>query len=568
REFVWAGVFDLAGTAPREISTSQAYVNTTDQPLPWLASENWLVDDYFLCAMGTYGTRNESGCLDALNPNAVRAWMSLAYWPYADRFPEDMGKTIRGFFFDEPTMVSAFHTEDVPWTAGLEESFRQRYGYDCRPLLWTLFTQTDGHEQFRYDYWRLVTYLFETSFTGQLSDWCQEHGVILSGHCWPEEPSCQRLMTNSTGDTFSLQRHLQMPGTDFLYCENNYAEKAGMCQDTPGWARNLIYSAKLPSSTARYVNVSQTICESSGASALDPGCTAPAATKKTYDFLYAMGITTMNPAFPLDRTDIRKYVCMLDAGQPYWRHYKLVTDYLNRLGQFNSRGRTDTRIAVLSPLSTRFAFSEITDDTSIRSEKTPLNRKGDCVEPVLATLDALVRAHLDFELLFEDVVLDSPVATSGELLAPNSNFQVIVLPQCYALDDAVWTKLDEFARAGGHLVAVGASPTLPLKHGPQALEVAPLPTVQLNPADADFASQLVSSLKAMSSPAYELQGAHNEEILAQARQDGEWQGIFLANGTPGPKTFTFVGKLAEKLRTLVDPQGDRQEPWTQGQTIT
>ncbi len=568
KEYVWAGVWEQGEQHPREINAQEELVNRSCHPLLLLSIERWLVDDHFLCAMGTSGTRNETGILDALNPEAVRTWMSLAYYPYAERFPEAMGKIIRGFFFDEPTMISPFHTSDVPWTPGLEELFKEQYGYECHSYLWALFSKADGMEQFRYDFWRLVARRFASAFTGQLSAWCQMHGVILSGHCWPEEPSCQRLMTTATGDTFYLQRHLQLPGTDFLYCENNYVEEAGMCPRTPGWSRNLIYAAKLPSSTARYTNAQHTICETSGVCALGDKWSSFAVQKRPYDFLYAMGISVMNPARPYDMTDVRKHLCALDAAQPYWKYYRQMTAYMERLHRFNGRGRTDTTIAVLSPLSTRFAYSDIVEDTSIRKEKTPLPPEGDCAEAMLSTLDALVRAHLDFELLFEDVVLESFVSPDGELLAPNSRFKVILLPQCYALDDAVWAKLNEFAKAGGQIVAIGDPPTQPLMHGSKALAVKTLPLVQLHHEEKGFSGHLERVLRELASPDYAISGDCNEEILVQLRRDGDWQGLFLVNATPGAKRFSLIGRLAERLRTLVDLQSGREYTWHKGQEIT
>ncbi|MBO4512834.1 MAG: hypothetical protein J5746_08705 [Victivallales bacterium] len=556
-DHVWTGVFSAEHTLPQELPPGKPFVNDTKDDCRIVSLERRLVDDHFFSAMGTTGTWNEPGILDALNPAAVRAWMSFTYEPYLKRFPQALGTLIRGFFFDEPTMVSPFHTGDIPWTPGLEDAFFKQYGYDCRPRYWTLFEEASGQEQFRYDFWRFVARRFAASFTGQLSEWCSKNGLILSGHCWPEEPSCQRLMTTATGDVEYLQRHLQMPGTDFLYCENPYVTSAGMCPNKPGWPRNLIYSAKLPSSVARYNGARNTICESSGVCELGDGCVAPSAQKIAYDFLYAMGINVMNPARPYDMTDFRKYACALDAAQPYWRHYRLLVDYLNRLHEFNGRGKTAARLAVLSPLSARFALSDITQDTSIRNETTPLPPHGDLAPAMLATLDALMRGHIDFELLFEDVLLDSAVSPNGKLLAPQSAFKVIILPQCWALDDAVWQQLNAFAKRGGKLVVVGEAPTFPLRHGAAALPVEELPAVMLSPVSPDFAEQLLGELASMLAPEYRLEGKDNDGVLAQLREDGEWRGLFLANATPDDKVLQLSGPLSGRLRSLVDLQDGR-----------
>ena len=556
-DHVWTGVFSAGHSLPRELPPGERFVNDTKEDCRIVSLERRLVEDHFFSAMGTADTWNEPGILDALNPAAVQAWMSFTYEPYRKRFPEALGTLIRGFFFDEPTMVSPFHTGDIPWTPGLEDAFFKQYGYDCRTRYWALFEGASGQEQFRYDFWRLVARRFADSFTGQLSEWCSENGLVLSGHCWPEEPSCQRLMTTATGDVEYLQRHLQMPGTDLLFCENSYVKSAGMCPGKPGWARNLIYSAKLPASVARYNGARNSICESSGICTLGDGCAAPSAQKIAYDFLHAMGISVMNPAKPYDMTDFRKYACALDAAQPYWRHYRLLVDYLNRLHDFNARGNTAARLAVLSPLSARFALSDIAQDTSIRNETTPLPPHGDLAPAMLATLDALLRGHIDFELLFEDVLLNSTVSSNGELLAPHSAFKAIILPQCWALDNAVWQQLNTFATQGGKLVVVGEAPTFPLRHGTAALPVEELPAVALSLEYPDFAKRLMVVINSFATPEYRLEGKNNDGVLAQLREDGDWRGLFLANATPGDKALRVSGPLSERLRSLVDLQNGR-----------
>ncbi len=564
KEYIWCGVFPAAGEKPQEIDCTQEFTNKTPALQNLWVIEKVLIDDPFFCSMGTSGTRNERGILDAMSPDAVRCWMSYTYLPYKERFPEALGKTIRGFFFDEPTMVSPFHPGELPWTPGFEEKFFARYGYNCRELYWALFEPAEQMEQFRYDYWRLAADLFADAFAKQLAEWCSENNVFFSGHNWPEEPSCQRLMTNALGDLYYQQQYLTVPGTDFLYYENCYAESAGMHPQAPKWARNLIYSAKHPSSVARYNKSIYTICESSAC--LGSAGSPPAVQKIMYDFLYAMGISLMNPARPFDLTDFRKFVCQIDAGQPYWQYYCKFVEYMQIMSDFNSRGRTCTQIAVLNSVSTKFAYSNLTSDTSIRQETSPLPPQGDCAEAMLSTLDALVRKHRDFELIFEDTVLKSRVSDNGTLLAPNSDFKVIILPQCYALDDAVWEKLAEFEQKGGVLIAIGDKPSLPLKHDRTLRNTVDLECRQL-PLSGDFNEELAKILNSVLPAEYIIEGENNQEVLALLRKDNAWSGLFLANGTAGCKTVTLAGKAAEKFKSLTDLQTSRVYHWNCGTEI-
>ena len=551
-EYLWAGLFDKAAS-PTEISTKHECRNESTVARRLVTLEKRLVDDCFFSAMGTSGTWNQPGILDALNPAAVRAWMGYNYEPYRNRFPEALGNTIRGFFFDEPAMVSPFHTGDAPWTPGLEQAFEERYGYDCRRRYWALFEPAPGFEQFRYDYWRLVTDRFANAFTAQLAEWCDQNGLMLSGHCWPEEPSCQRLMNTATGDTYALQRHLHLPGTDFLYNENCFAEHAAMCPDTPGWARNLIYAAKLPVSAARYNHTRHSICESSGIAELGDGPVTPAAQKTALDFLAAMGITVMNPARPYDLADFRKHVAAAEVAQPYWKLYATFNEYLERLAGFNTRGKHEAKIAVLNPRSTKFALTDLAPDTSIRLEKTTLPQHADCAEPMLATLDELVRGHHDFELIFEEV-----------LHTDAQDFSLIILPQCYALDDLAWTELENFAVQGGRLLVIGEPPTLPLRHDQSPRVTRPLNAPALDHARPDFRTRLAAELRAAAPPQYTIDGHGAEGILAQFRREqGGWQGLLLVNATPGEKVLTIDGPAARRMTCVIDQSGRRFRYTTQ-----
>jgi len=540
------------------------FCNRTQEPVQLSVIKKVLIDDFFLSSMGTGSSENQTGIMDALNPEAVRCWMSYTYVPYAQRFPKDVGKTIRGFFFDEPTMISPFYTCDIPWTPGLDKLFSETYHYDMLPHLRALFEQLPHEEQFRLDFWSLLANRFAASFTGQLSAWCEQYGLLLSGHCWPEEPSCQRLMTVETGDTHLLQKFLHVPGTDVLYAENCFADKAGMCPNTEQWARNLIYSAKQPSSTARYSGARYTICETSGIAALGSTPVSPVYQKISFDFLAAMGISVMNPARPFDMTDFRKHICGLDAGQPYWKYYRSFAEYLNLLASFNSRGRTHTKLAVLDPLTVKFAYSEIAPDTSIRKEKTKLPCEGDCAEAMLATLDALVRSQRDFELIFEDVIADGNVSEDGKLIVPESAFDVVILPQCHILDAKVFEKLAAFAERGGTLIAVGDVPAYIMSPGGSGMKPVEISMPALDSQSTDFSIRLIHLLDKAAAPTYRLHGDGSHGVIAQLRSETEsgWQALFLANGTPGEKRLTLSGEAVQGFCSVTDVQTGKVYSWS------
>ena len=593
-EVYWCGVFDGDGGAtfpggidgdsgipevifpngmPEDGPSGLFYRNTRDHAVTLLVLEKRLIECIYFNNLGTEGTWNQEGGLDTMNPAAVRCWMGEIYDKYKERFSEYFGTVIKGFFYDEPTMVSPGYMGELPWSPGMEEDFIAQYGYGYKDKLWRLVTEAPGSEQFRYDFWRFMGHRFSDGFTGQLARWCGENGLIMTGHGWPEEPVCQRFMVNMTGDLYFQQKYLQMPGTDYLYEENCFSDHAEMCPADPGWPRNLIYSLKHGPAVARYNSTHRALCECAGIK----GFSTPLSNRRTnYDFFFAMGINALNNSVSYQLDDFRKYGCVPDTVQPYWKHYGLLSEYVRQGSSFAARGYLKTRVAVLNPTSAKLSMSVITPDTSIREERTPFAPGADCSEATLRVLDALVRGHRDFEILFEDVVLDGTVAEDGSLLVPNSAFRAIILPQCLVMDDLVLRKLSEFAENGGILIAVGDPPARTVRHddtpgaskeptkeaskqaSKEAAEVPGvgeglLPCTVLDWSEEGFAERLLAALEEAAPADYSIEGG--DTVVSALREDGDWQALFLANITPGAKRFVLKDRLPEQRRVFAPGDG-------------
>ena len=138
-----------------------------------------------LTVKGSLWCRNEPGMLDMLSKAACKAYIEEAYEPIAGRFSRYLGSTVKGFFTDEPSIAPG----TVPWTDGFPERFREKHGYDIVPQLHDLTFDTPTSERTRVDYWSLVTEMYADAFTGQIADWCEAHGLLLTGHMVYEENS-------------------------------------------------------------------------------------------------------------------------------------------------------------------------------------------------------------------------------------------------------------------------------------------------------------------------------------------------------------------------------------------
>ena len=95
----------------------------------------------------------------------------------------------------------------LSWGRNVENQFTSRYGYDLREELAALFFGSGKHaERVRFDFWRLMSDLYEQSFFAQISDWCARHNVDFSGHILLEDNI--RYHTVFEGNYFRLLRHM------------------------------------------------------------------------------------------------------------------------------------------------------------------------------------------------------------------------------------------------------------------------------------------------------------------------------------------------------------------------
>ena len=545
----WCGVFYDKNPEPQELAPGEIFVNKTLQPATVVILEVKLIESVFFHNIGTESTWNQIGTLDTLNPAAVKCWMNYIHEEYRKRFKQYFGSIIKGFFFDEPTMSALDKTNTVPWTWDLEEAFQQKYGYDCRSHYWKLFRQPDNAGQFRYDFWLLAGNRFAEAFAKQLGDWCSENNLQLTGHGWPEEPSCQRLMINSTGDLHFQQQYLQVPGTDYLQLANCYTDNITMGAGAAGWARNYIFSTKHPCSTARYNGTKRALVECS----MICGFNSPLSLQRwCFDYYFSMGLNLINSGVAFSLRDFRKYACCAETAMPYWKYYRHLSDYLERSSYFNCRGWQAANIAVLNAVSGKFAASDIAFDTSMRNEKTPFAPGGDSAPATLATLEALVRSHREFELLFEEVLLKGNVA-DGVINLPNSQFKVIIIPQSITIESSVAEKLAEFVSSGGKVIAIGDRPQK-LVHSAgnkKDVDLSKIITHQLDDTCKDFPQQLQTLLNLLTPELYTVSGSGSEDVITLLRQDNDWFGLWFYNATSGDKALTLKSQLG--FNAVLDP---------------
>lgn len=486
------------------------------------------IENLFLNCQGTLSSWQQHGYGDMLSKEAVRCWTSYIHEEYRRRFKDYFVSTLVGFFFDEPS-VNIKADSTLPWTRGLFTVFKKRYGYDLRERLYQLYLDQGNYQVVRVHFWSLIAEFLGKNFSKQVSDWCRRYHLLSTGHCIYEEDIIKQTATN--GDIHEVLKWIQVPGMDML---------KGWFGKGDNNLRNLILTAKRVSSTARYSRAERTMCEAFGVR--DWNCTL-ADQKVDNDWLAAMGINLINDnSLIYTISGFRKRaISGKHFTQPWWKYYQTFSDYCRRACLFASSGQTDTEIAVLYSKTSAWSTVEVgSEDAQSDSEQM--------LEILRVTLETLTKNHLDFELLFEDILQEAEVK-QGTLRCPNADFRVVIIPAAYGLESRCAKILQEFADSGGTIIFAGFKPkwivskSRNLQKQPYRFKNASV-IAYSKQKEKLFSSKLIKEILNQVTLKWGLKGRKHQEIVSAARECPNRYLIFLANQTQGIKGIRLSHRLS------------------------
>ena len=269
---------------------------------------------------------------DLLSTEAVAAFIRLTHQRYYDALSEFFGDPIIAIFTDEPSLAGRGGLPGLlPWTDELWQDLRAR-GYDETHLP-ALFIHThEMAKQVQQDYKHAVFERLIRCYYGQITDWCEAHGIQLTGH--PER-----------SDDIHLLSRFGIPCQDIVW---RYLY--------PGEPTNVrgehSTMGKCASDSARHRGKRRNGNECFGVCGHrdDPYAFERADMKWYLDWLFARGCNLIIPhAFYYSLRDKRREERPPDVGMNsvFWHEYKEISDYIKRCCAFNTDSVNVTDIAVL-----------------------------------------------------------------------------------------------------------------------------------------------------------------------------------------------------------------------------
>ena len=395
--------------------------------IPWEAPEgNWRLL-YFLEKEIDY-------YIDALNPESTKRFLELTHDKYKKAVGDDFGTVVPGFFTDEPAMHYYHIGLDnlvIPWSSKMFKIFRERRGYDLKPYLPALYASMGNiTAKIRFDFWRTLTEQYSDTYYKQIRDWCDENGVLFTGHLLGEE--WLRIHSRCEGNIFKHLKHLHITGVDHLY------PKIGTDE-----AQDQHVALKLASSAAHHFGSTRLLCESMGGTYWD--CTLERM-KWIANWEYVLGVTIFNNHgyhYSIEGERKRDWPPSQFYHHTWWKYYEHFTEYMARIGHILSGGKHVAKVLMLYPIN------------SIWTNYIPQSRNeiGNVIESDFYYLTHnLLKLHYDYDYVDEDILSEAKVE-KAKIIIRDEEFSLLILPPITHIQKNAFDVIEKFIKSGGKVIA-------------------------------------------------------------------------------------------------------------------
>lgn len=403
-----------------------------------------------------YGNPSEghSKYLNPLTPEGTRILIDTVYESHYQHYAAEFGKTIRGFFSDEPSIAGriGYHTTlghtpnmQLPWSGEVLDMMSAALGCDARGLLPGLWCDIgDMTSRVRYAFMDTVTKLYGKNFCTQIGDWCRAHNVEYMGHVI-EENNANTCVGMGTGHYFRSLWGQDLAGIDVVLSSLVPGIKgASHTWEPPLYEADddfFYYELAQLATSLAHIDTKKhgrAMCEIFGAYGWQEGLREM---KWLADFMMSRGINEYVPhAFtPKDFPDPDCPPHFYAFGQnPQYRYFRILMDYMNRVCSMVSGGKSLVNVGVLYHADAEWADSE----TAMPSE---------------GMVKLLTQAQIECDIIPGDSIINAE-AESGALAIGDYRYRAIVVPYAKQLPGALIEALGRAAQAGVLVIFSGALP--------------------------------------------------------------------------------------------------------------
>lgn len=430
--------------AKYEISLSNGYLvnykRLKDGEEPSLNGELWWA---YLEVAGTNPWFNNQAYVNTLDKEAINKFVEVTHEKYYKELGQDFGKSIPAIFTDEPQFS---HKENLgyadekreitlPFTDDFEETYKNTYGDSIIDYLPELFWELPNEKVSlaRYRYHDHLSERFSTAFADTIGNWCQEHGIMLTGHMM-EEPTLSS-QTRALGEAMRSYRSFQLPGIDMLCDWREYT--------TAKQAQSASHQFGRPGVLSELYGVTNWDFDFRGH-------------KLAGDWQAALGVTTRVHHLTwvsMEGEAKRDYPASIGYQSPWYKEYPLIENHFARLNSALTRGKAHVRVGVIHPIESYWLHFGPEEQTALIRQEMENNFKN--------ITEWLLYGLIDFDFISESLFpIQSSIEQSTPLKVGEMKYDVVLVPACETLRSTTVERLEAFSKAGGKVIFIGETPSL------------------------------------------------------------------------------------------------------------
>jgi len=380
--------------------------------------------------------------VDLLHPGVTDKFIDITMEAYRNRFGDQFGKRIPGWFTDEPHLTPA---GGIHWSERFPVDFKRRWGYDILNHLPSLVRPVGDWKRIRHNYQQFLLEEFINCWAKPCYDYCEKHGLDFTGHYWEHGWP----YASHGGDNMAMSAWQQRPGIDILM--NEYSE------DTHAQFGNA-RAVKELSSVANQLGRKRTLCETYGAGGWDLRFEDM---KRIGDWIYVLGVNTLNEHLTyvtIRGARKRDHPQSFSYHEPWWEAYHKLTGYFTRLSAAMSAGDQINTMLLLEPTTTAWMYQ-------------PDKSGSDQVDAVGASFQDMVNklesAQAEYDIGCEDIISrharveksrSNGQARTWFVVGQRMYGTVVLPPYTENLNSRTMDLLEEFLDAGGEVVSCAEPP--------------------------------------------------------------------------------------------------------------
>jgi hypothetical protein len=361
--------------------------------------------------------------VDLLIPGVTETFIEITMTGYEDVMGDEFGKRVPGVFTDEPNIAPRGGT-GVRFSPVLFTAFEDRWGYDLKMHLPSLFEEVGDFRKVRYNYYRLLLELFIERWAVPWYEYTESQNLKWTGHYWEHGwPS-----PHHGGDNMAMYAWHQVPGIDMLF--NTFSERP----DQFGNVR----AVKELSSVVNQMGRKRALSETYGGSGWELDFKDM---KRNGDWQYTLGVNFMNQHLSYMTLKGRRkgdFPQSFLTHAPYWEDYDVLAQYYARLSLALSNGQQVNYTLIIEPTTTAWMYYSPTVENENMTE---------IEESFRELVDNMEKLQLEYDLGAENIIKNNGTVNDSKFHIGLRHYNRIILPPNFEnIDEEIWSLLREYVQ--------------------------------------------------------------------------------------------------------------------------